>query len=77
MNKLPSTAQRHYGYLGDGTEVTLVTLKNTNGIEVDAISYGGIITRLTAPDAAGKPATSFSGWTAWRNMWPRIPTSAL
>jgi aldose 1-epimerase len=54
MHKLPSTSQHHYGYLGDGTEVTLVTLKNANGIEVDVISYGGIITRLTAPDAGGK-----------------------
>jgi aldose 1-epimerase len=54
MNKLPSTAQRHYGYLSDGTEVTLVTLKNANGIEVDVIGYGGIITRLVAPDAKGQ-----------------------
>jgi aldose 1-epimerase len=54
MNKLPSTSQRHYGYLNDGTEVTLVTLKNANGIEVDVIGYGGIIIRLTAPDAGGK-----------------------
>ena len=54
MNKLPSTSQHHYGHLGDGTEVTLVTLKNANGIEVEVINYGGIITRLTAPDAGGK-----------------------
>jgi aldose 1-epimerase len=53
MNKLPSTSQRHYGYLADGTEVTLATLRNASGIEADVIGYGGIITRLTAPDAGG------------------------
>jgi aldose 1-epimerase len=44
---------RHYGTLADGTEVTIVTLVNANGMEVDVISYGGIITRLTAPDKEG------------------------
>lgn len=54
MTNLPSTAQRHYGYLADGTEVTLVTLKNATGIELDVIGYGGIITRLVTPDANGQ-----------------------
>ena len=54
MTNLPSTSQRHYGNLADGTEVTLVTLKNANGIEVDVIGYGGIITRLVTPDAGGE-----------------------
>jgi len=51
----PMTAQRNYGTLEDGSPVTLVTLTNSNGVEVDVISYGGIITRLVVPDAAGKP----------------------
>jgi len=51
----PSTFQRHYGNLPDGEEVTLVTLRNTSGIEADVISYGGIITRLVTPDAKGQP----------------------
>jgi aldose 1-epimerase len=54
MTNLPSTSQRHYGYLADGTEVTLVTLKNATGIELDVIGYGGIITRLLTPDANGR-----------------------
>lgn len=54
MHELPSTHLRHYGYLPDGSEVTLVTLKNASGIEVDVISYGGIITRLVTPDAEGR-----------------------
>jgi aldose 1-epimerase len=51
----PTTLQRHYGTLADGRDVTLVTLRNTGGIEVDVISYGGIITRLVTPDANGNP----------------------
>jgi aldose 1-epimerase len=47
--------QHHYGRLADGTEVDLVTLTNASGIEVDVISYGGIITRLLTPDARGHP----------------------
>jgi len=36
-----------------GTAVEMVTLKNTHGMEVQAISYGGIITSLKVPDRAG------------------------
>jgi aldose 1-epimerase len=36
-----------------GTPVEMVTLKNKNGMEVQAISYGGIITSLKVPDRAG------------------------
>jgi aldose 1-epimerase len=54
MHQQPSAAPRHYGTLANGAEVTLVTLANSNGIEVDVISYGGIITRLVTPDAAGQ-----------------------
>jgi aldose 1-epimerase len=51
----PAFAEKHYGDLDDGTAVSLVTLSNGQGIEVDVISYGGIITRLTTPDANGTP----------------------
>lgn len=54
-NKLPSVSRHHYGNLEDGTEVSLATVKNANGIELDIISYGGIITRMMVPDANGKP----------------------
>ena len=55
MTPMPTIATRLYGTLEDGTEVTLVTLANGKGIEVDVISYGGIITRLVVPDADGAP----------------------
>ncbi|KAA9130520.1 galactose mutarotase [Marinihelvus fidelis] len=48
-----STTQRIYGTTADGKTVTAVTLRNANGIEVDVIGYGGIITRLITPDRDG------------------------
>ena len=43
-----------FGKTGDGTPVELYTLTNQNGIEVHAITYGGIIVSLRVPDKHGK-----------------------
>ena len=61
MNNLPVTSLCHYGNLPGGTGVTQVTLVNSHGIEVDIISYGGIITRLITPDANGHPGNIVLG----------------
>lgn len=53
-HSVPNVATRHYGTLADGAEVTMATLTNSKGIELDVISYGGIITRLLVPDAEGQ-----------------------
>jgi aldose 1-epimerase len=45
-----------------GKPVEMVTLKNTNGMEVQAITYGGIITSLKVPDRAGKPGDVVLGF---------------
>jgi len=42
-----------FGKLPDGKEVSLYTLKNKNGIEMQVINYGAIITSLKAPDKNG------------------------
>lgn len=55
MAHAPGTSQRFYGRMADGAEVTAVTLRNADGIVVEVISYGGIITRLVTPDRDGKP----------------------
>src|SRR5262245_14040586 len=43
-----------YGKLPDGREVSLYSLKNKRGACLDFIDYGGIVTRLEAPDRSGK-----------------------
>lgn len=42
-----------YGQLEDGRTVDQYQLKNTNGMAVEVITYGGIITSWTAPDKTG------------------------
>ncbi|WP_127138761.1 aldose epimerase family protein [Flagellimonas oceanensis] len=42
-----------FGEMPDGTKVKKFTLKNEAGMEVEVITYGGIITRWTAPDKQG------------------------
>lgn len=42
-----------YGKLPDGKEVFSFTLRNKNNVELSAINYGGIITRLVVPDKNG------------------------
>ena len=45
-----------------GKPVEMVTLKNKSGMEVQAISYGGIITSLKVPDRAGTLADVVLGF---------------
>jgi aldose 1-epimerase len=42
-----------FGKLPDGTEVFRYTLKNANGLEMQVINYGGIVTSFKMPDKNG------------------------
>jgi aldose 1-epimerase len=42
-----------FGKMPDGRGVEVFTLTNANGVEVRAITYGGIITSLRVPDRSG------------------------
>ena len=72
----PTVSEQHYGDLEDGTPVTQVTLANGRGIEVDIINYGGIITRLTTPDASGRPGDVVLGFDSLDGYVSPAPTSA-
>jgi aldose 1-epimerase len=43
-----------FGKMPDGTSVEVYTLTNKQGIEIRAITYGGIIQSLRVPDRSGK-----------------------
>jgi aldose 1-epimerase len=43
-----------YGKSADGQEVELYTLSNTNGLETEITTYGGIVVSLKVPDRDGK-----------------------
>lgn len=50
----PALTSRIFGQLYDNTTVTAYTLKNSNGIEVEVLNYGGIIRIISLPDREGK-----------------------
>ena len=54
--KAPSEkiTSRPFGTMPDGKEVTLYTLKNSQGVEMSVMNYGGIIVSLKVPDKNGK-----------------------
>jgi aldose 1-epimerase len=54
--QLPRTkvARMEFGKLPDGRNVDRFTLTNSNGMEVQALNYGGIITSIRVPDRNGK-----------------------
>ena len=47
------TTAHPYGKTAEGHAVTMFTLTNAHGVEVRAMTYGGIITSLRIPDRAG------------------------
>ena len=48
-----SVQESAFGTLSSGEAVQLFTLKNTSGMEVGIITYGGIITSIKVPDKEG------------------------
>jgi len=51
-----------FGTMPDGTPVDVYTLTNANGLEVRAITYGGIIVSLKTPDRNGQPGDIVLGF---------------
>jgi aldose 1-epimerase len=49
----PVVTHQPFGTTGDGKTVEIYTLRNANGLELRAITYGGIITSLKTPDKNG------------------------
>ncbi len=49
----PSVTKSEFGKMPDSTIVEKYTLKNSNGMTMDVITYGGIITSWTAPNKEG------------------------
>jgi aldose 1-epimerase len=60
--KGPTVTTARFGTTPDGTAVDVFTLKNASGIELRAISYGGIITSLKTPDRSGALADIVLGF---------------
>ncbi|WP_240759758.1 aldose epimerase family protein [Phytoactinopolyspora endophytica] len=50
----PSIASEQFGTLADGTEVDIYTLRNSLGMEVTVLTYGGILQSIEVPDRRGR-----------------------
>ena len=50
----PGVTRGAFGKMPDGQAVEMFTLTNKNGVEVRAITYGGIITSIKVPDRDGR-----------------------
>jgi aldose 1-epimerase len=56
-----------------GKPIEVATLKNTHGVEVQAINYGGIITSLKVPDRSGAVADVVLGFDRPDSYWGTPP----
>ncbi len=52
----PVIGREPFGKLPGGSPVERFSLRNRRGMEVDILTYGGIVTRMTAPDTEGRYA---------------------
>ncbi|PSL08534.1 aldose 1-epimerase [Haloactinopolyspora alba] len=58
----PSITHEPFGTLDDGTQVDVYTLRNWRGMEVDILTYGGIVQSITVPDRKGEMANVALGF---------------
>ncbi len=62
-----------FGETPDGQKVEKYTLSNDNGMEIDVITYGGIITRWTAPDKNGNYEDVVLGFNDLESYFGDVP----
>jgi aldose 1-epimerase len=68
-----SMTRSSFGTLPDGQAVEAFTLRNGNGMQVRAITYGGIITSLEVPDRDGNRADVVLGYDNLQGYLDKSP----
>ncbi len=68
----PGVQEKPFG-MQDGRSVTLYTLTNANGVEVDTMNYGGIILSIRVPDRKGQFADVVLGHEKLEGYVPNPP----
>lgn len=64
VNEPVSISKSEYGKTEKGVQIDQYTLKNQNGMEVNIITYGGIITSLKVPNKEGKSEDVVIGFSS-------------
>jgi aldose 1-epimerase len=57
----------------DGKPIEMATLKNSHGVEIQAINYGAIITSIKVPDRTGKRGDIVLGFDQPAGYWTDPP----
>jgi aldose 1-epimerase len=60
--RLEGAAVMPFGRTAEGAPVQLHTLRNSNGLTVKFLNYGGIVTEILVPDGAGRVANVVLGY---------------
>lgn len=68
-----SMTRSPFGTLPDGRTVEAFTLSNARGMEVTAITYGGVITSLNVPDKAGQLGDVVLGYDTLQGYLDKSP----
>ncbi|MEU7854317.1 aldose epimerase family protein [Nonomuraea sp. NPDC049141] len=50
----PSITKKRFGILPNGKKIDIYTLRNSNGMRVKILTYGGILQSIEVPDSGGK-----------------------
>lgn len=58
----PSITKKHFGTLSNGRTVDVYTLRNSNGMRVKILTYGGILQSIEVPDSGGETANVTLGF---------------
>jgi aldose 1-epimerase len=69
----PEVKKESFGKTGDGRPVDLYTLTNSHGLELRAMTYGGIIVSLRVPDKNGKLGDIVLGHETLEGYLPNTP----
>jgi len=70
---MKTTLKNHFGRLTNGEEVIAYTLLNSKGMQLEILSYGGIITKLLVPDREGVLENIALGFTNLEEYLTKSP----
>ena len=65
--------KNHFGRLANGEEVSAYTLSNPRGVQVEILSYGGIISKLLVPDREAEVENIVLGFTTLEEYMTKSP----
>ncbi|GAA3588836.1 galactose mutarotase [Nonomuraea rosea] len=69
----PSITKKHFGTLSNGKKIDIYTLRNSGGMRVKILTYGGILQSIEVPDSGGELANVALGFDNLSNYVTKSP----